>query len=558
MKICFLNTKCLKRNEFVCYPERFIELKFQFLYFSLNSSQQFENFLQTIDDPNDGSTTDGSISILSETEYQTDSKNDHSDQFGDTNELDEFTTPEPTQMWLRCNPTNMAVCTKQSLSPRSVYGDGAEEITLPAQNLIEDLHDYLERLNNFFVSTYLGQVLLLFVTIISLSSFAFIYVRYTNMRSEVKDLQQKIYEMQMEKYQVIGKLATCEFLKDTETNAIPNDLEKEVKGVEAIEATETTKATEAIETTEAPEETTPEPEPVKSTTAWYDDYVYDFIEMDPVFTSFSRFENEMEEHRMIVERVDPTETITSPTIEQTETVEAASNESSVEVTESEEKTLIPSVIDHKGNVVWTGDDEPILERNDPDPSSDMWFIKECDGDDSLFSSYTKEFCDKQKKARNERLGISPTPISCKLSEVDISMGPIHAEEFLKKGKCEFTEAAAKYLRKRYHVYKDEQLRKMLAETAPPNQKYRQEDIEMRRKLSAKFNKNDNDDDDDDGSSEERFKKKNRHDKKYNKDSDNAKENKKKFERKESRKSKEDNGNKWKRDGITNQNHRYDD
>lgn len=169
------------------------------------------------DDLNDGSTTDGSISILGDHEF-----NQGRIQFDSDNLSTHTTSPQPLQMWMRCTPIDMAICTKRPLEARPCNSNqceqptSVEELGLRPQNIVDDVLNYLDRLNNFMSSIYLLQVFLLFLTAGSVAILAIIYSRYSASKIEIKDLEQKLYSAKMEKYQIEGNLARCEYLYEME------------------------------------------------------------------------------------------------------------------------------------------------------------------------------------------------------------------------------------------------------------------------------------------------------------------------------------------------------
>lgn len=170
---------------------------------------------------NDGFTTDGSISILGDHEinqghFETDDLSTHTP------------SSQPLQMWMRCTPIDMTICAKRPLEARPhetnrcQQATSVEELGLPSQNVFEDILHYLERLNNFLSSIYLLQVFLLFLTAGSVTILAIIYSRYSACKLEIKDLEQKLYSAKLDKYQIEGSLATCEYLYEMELEKSTN------------------------------------------------------------------------------------------------------------------------------------------------------------------------------------------------------------------------------------------------------------------------------------------------------------------------------------------------
>lgn len=177
------------------------------------------NTLQVYDDLNDGSTTDGSISILGDHEFN------QGRILLDSDDSSTHTpSPQPLQMWMRCTPIDMAICAKRPLVARPRDSNHFEqptsvnELGLRPQNIVDDVFNYLDRLS----SVYLLQVFLLFLTAGLVAILAIIYSRYSACKLEIKDLEQKLYSIKMEKYQIEGNLARCEYLYEMELDKTTN------------------------------------------------------------------------------------------------------------------------------------------------------------------------------------------------------------------------------------------------------------------------------------------------------------------------------------------------
>lgn len=164
---------------------------------------------------NDGSTTDGSISILGDHEinqgrYEVDDLSSHA------------SAPQPLQMWMRCTPIDMTICTKRrSLESNDSQPPATVDQPKPP-SFVDDLFSCLEQLNNFLSSIYLLQVVLFFMTTGGIAVLAIIYSRYSDCKLEVKDLEQKLYSAKMEKYQLEGNLAHCQYLYEKEVETATN------------------------------------------------------------------------------------------------------------------------------------------------------------------------------------------------------------------------------------------------------------------------------------------------------------------------------------------------
>lgn len=120
----------------------------------------------------------------------------------------------------------MAICSKRSPDVQSLdsnqYQPPASIGPLDAPNFLADVLSWLERLNSFLSGIYLLQVISLFVAAGGVAILAIIYSRYSACRLEVKDLEQKLYSAKMEKYQIEGNLAHCQYLYEKEVETATN------------------------------------------------------------------------------------------------------------------------------------------------------------------------------------------------------------------------------------------------------------------------------------------------------------------------------------------------
>lgn len=188
------------------------------VFLVLDSVLGASDTLHAYDDFNDGSTTDGSISILGDHEIR--------QSPSDADDLSTHTpSPQPLQMWMRCTPIDMAICTKRPLEMHSL---DTTQPRVPWSNEIEGPNytdtalRWLERFNSFLSSIYLFQVILLFLTAGGVAILAIIYSRYSACKLEIKDLEQKLYSAKMEKYQIEGNLAHCQYLYEKEVETATN------------------------------------------------------------------------------------------------------------------------------------------------------------------------------------------------------------------------------------------------------------------------------------------------------------------------------------------------
>lgn len=193
--------------------------------------------LQLYDDSNDGSTTDESISIIEGERHHHHAHQEETAQDGfETDDLSSplnaattaptASAPQPLQLWMRCTPIEMTILPKRPLPARPYEPHRCQRRTSVAEldrNLFVESFRFLERLNNFLASIYMLQVILLFLTAGSVAILAIIYSRYSACKLEIKDLEQKLYSTKIDKYQIEGNLARCEYLYEMERTPTADD-----------------------------------------------------------------------------------------------------------------------------------------------------------------------------------------------------------------------------------------------------------------------------------------------------------------------------------------------
>lgn len=198
-----------------------------------------------------------------------------------------------------------------------------EELTMEKPCIVDEVINFLERLNDFFATTYLGQVFLLFVTIVSLTSYSIMYYRYTNIKLAFNDLDQKYSDLGVQSMDMKLKLENCEYLYERELknkNNEPNVL-KSIVTVEDQKISATNIGTKYFQ---------------KS------DYAGPIDEQEGIHpTKSSRlFETDA--------TIDKTETISTFDDDLDDNFEA----------NFDEDWRLPSTRDPFGRIVWVGDDEP--------------------------------------------------------------------------------------------------------------------------------------------------------------------------------------------------------
>lgn len=444
--------------------------------------------------------------------------------------------PEELSMIIQCNPIDMTVPVRRRMVTPQYAGQcsrpaSIEELAMPPQNFFDDILDYLEVVNSFFVNAYLGQIFLLFLTIFSLTSFAIMYCRCTHMQLDVNDMQQKVYDMQVEKYQAIGKLAKCEYES------------KLMKEAAAIPPSPPSSLPPTPSSPSPPSLPPTQPAPI------FDD-IHSKHDMGVMEQEYSVIDYPAKNHEIYPTKSSETIDETVPSIDKTEKM-------------IEDSVVIPSLRDHHGRLVWKGDNEVPLQTKLPHQPKSAIYKLECEGGEHLLSSDKAKFCDdlqKRAAARAEKEFIYSTQVTyntekheCKLADIDLSMGLKHARNILRELKCD-DETSMKYIQDAFD--------RQQTATKESDTKLSKEHKKL-EEFKAKWEKINFDDyAHNDNSSEERFnEKKERHDKKYRKDGDKDKKNRK--ESKKFKEDKENHDNKWakierKRDSIKVYDRRYND
>lgn len=377
---------------------------------------------------NDGSTTDGSISIIGEGEHHNQLQEETTEGHGiETDELSKSSsaatttttsaTPAPAaaskssatsglplQMWMRCTPIDMSIqYSKRPLPPqryephRCARPTSVAELSLAEHNIASDLLNYLDRLNNFMSRIYLLQVFLLFLSAGAIALLAIIYSRYSACKLEIKDLEQKLYSTKADKYQIEGNLARCEYLYEME-----------------MEKTATTAATVNSDFKPATDD--------GDVTATLDATVV------PTPT---------EEQNFIVKpEIQPTRRLAS----------------------IDENMLADG---EKMQTVWTGADDSLIATKKPrNNAKEKHFADiECaDIDDgSLFSEYNREYCENQKKSQPTKVYATHYSYKavddgeCNPNKIDFTLGIDHARKILRETNCD-DDGTLKYLEKAYENF----------------------------------------------------------------------------------------------------------
>lgn len=424
--------------------------------------------------------------------------------------------PQPLQMWMRCTPIDMTICSKRPLDARSLdshqYQPPATVGELDAPNLVDDIFSCLERLNNFLSSIYLLQVVLLFLTAGGVAVLAIVYSRYSACKLEVKDLEQKLYSAKMEKYQLEGNLAHCQYLYEREVETATN------------------------------------------------------VEFQTESTSRDSKSN--------------AEYIIVPTLQSHTDDCQANGQCVIQPTRlSAENTETADTKYDAKRTVWTGADDDLLATKKPLKSKEN-YLSECDDESGLFSEYNREYCDNYKnqarEPQNHPEKVYSTHYSykaiddreCNPSKIDFSLGIEHARKILQEMNCD-DDGTMKYLQKVYDNYQTKTKNTEHGKARKEQKKLEKEKSKTKREKSVQH---EHDvikiDQIDANSSEEHFDrnhKEERRDKNQHKERNSDKENKRKNDRKDAKKHQHENKEnaKWnkndrKRDMVKVYDHRHDD
>lgn len=373
--------------------------------------------LKAYDDLNDGSTTDGSISIIGDGKEEiTEGHEMESEELSKSQSTTSAsaspaaapapaasTSTLPLQMWMRCTPIDMSIqYSKRPLPPqryephRCARPTSVAELSLAEHNIASDLLNYLDRLNNFMSRIYLLQVFLLFLSAGSIAILAIIYSRYSACKLEIKDLEEKLYSTKADKYQIEGNLARCEYLYEMEmekTTGTPATVNSDFKPATDVDVMVT------IDATALPTQT--------------------------------------EEQNFILK----------PEIQPTRRLASIDENAPAD--------------DEKLQTVWTGADDSLsVTKKARYNAKEKQFTEiECaDIDDgSLFSEYNREYCENQKKSQPTKVYATHYSYKaiddgeCNPNKIDFTLGIDHARKILRETNCD-DDGTLKYLEKAYENF----------------------------------------------------------------------------------------------------------
>lgn len=428
---------------------------------NLRSVLETNSGLQACDESNDGSTTDGSISIIGERERNQNHREEEivQDQPVTLSKPQPKTTttprttaptaaaasasaPQPSQMWLRCTPIDMSHYSKRPIKfrpydPRRCQPPlSVEELAGEGRDIHVPIVRALERLNNFLSGVYLFQVFLLFVTACSVAVLASLYSRYTACKLEIKDLEQKLYSIKADKYELEGNLARCEYLYEMEKAAKPAVFKAPTnEGFESAQILAPTLSYIQSKTGEQNFDSKPEIQPTRR--------------------------------------------------------------------QSEDEQFGGG--GEKMQTVWTGADDNLVATEKPRHNTKDKHFDCTDNDDgSLFSEYNREYCENQKKNQNSDAApsidqsasgkvyathYSYKPIDdgeCNPNKIDFTLGIEHAEKIFRETNCD-DDGTLKYLQKAYENFEaNTKINDQKHIKKPKQRKIRKYDDEDNYRSQARF------------------------------------------------------------------------
>lgn len=226
-------------------------------------------------------------------------------------------------MLMNCRPIDMTVKNPRptvQIPGRCAMPASIEELAMGKPCIVDEVIHLLERLNHFFATTYLGQVFLLFITIVSLTSYSIMYYRYTNIKLAFEDLDKKSFGLRIQAMELDVKLTECEYFYDRELKKKNN-----------------------------------KPDVPKSIVT-DDDQIKSATNLKTKFYQISDYDGPFE---MENEDINPTKLRrqfeTEATIDKTETISTFDLNDDDDF---EDDFVIPSIRDDYGRMVWVGQDEP--------------------------------------------------------------------------------------------------------------------------------------------------------------------------------------------------------
>lgn len=172
----------------------------------------------TYDDLTDGSSTDGSISLLGDHEFIPEESD------GNTSTMSH--SPQPSQFWMRCQQPEIILSSRPMhhapphvMERRSSVGMEVNSLTNSdeMQQRATLVDQYLCNLNEKITQSYLFNVLLLILTGCSFAIFAVLYTRYITPPVNVSQLKEMIRNLELENGELSRQLSQCQIKKTTNT-----------------------------------------------------------------------------------------------------------------------------------------------------------------------------------------------------------------------------------------------------------------------------------------------------------------------------------------------------
>lgn len=169
------------------------------------------------DDLTDGSSTDGSVSLLGDHDIMQEESNSNTSNLS--------RSPQPSQFWMRCQQPEIVLSSRpvfrpphemerrSSASMELVSADNSTDL----QQRATILNQYLTDLNDKITQSYLFNVLLLVLTGCSFAIFAVLYARYITTPVNVSQLKEMIRNLEMENGELSQELSRCQIKTTTAT-----------------------------------------------------------------------------------------------------------------------------------------------------------------------------------------------------------------------------------------------------------------------------------------------------------------------------------------------------
>lgn len=206
----------------------------------------------TYDDLTDGSSTDGSISLLGDHEFMCEESD------GNTSTVSR--SPQPSQFWMRCQQPEIVLSSRPIFRPlanemercsSAAMDLNATVTSTELQQRATIVDQYLTNLNEKITQSNLFNVLLLVLTGCSFAIFAILYARYITTPVNISQLKEMIRNLEIENGELSQELRQCQ-IKETCNSVTLNEQNQCENGSNSIQGkceqpstTETTQQTKS-------------------------------------------------------------------------------------------------------------------------------------------------------------------------------------------------------------------------------------------------------------------------------------------------------------------------